>query len=402
MKSSVPAAMLLVLTVIMLLAVPAMAEEKAEETDCLYYFYGEGCEGCLAAGEHLDQLERKYPSLRVERFEVYYDGDNSKLLDSYFTIHNIPKRSRSIPAVFLGNTYFIGGQSITALAEQSLLNNDYAECPPLSPAEIIGIVGAGEPHNPLETLTFSRVTGDALQQAFMPAGLALLLLLLALTIVEKDSDRMVRKMGLFAFGALLAFLIFGLGKFTFLTNPLITEVFYKIIGTTAVFTGILAIKHFFGTLKPVMKREVKEEMHKASLQPFHPVEHALLEKGGRTRAQKNLLKLVSVPGVFIIGLLVGFLSAGASTATLMMLRSLLERGIGKSLVMPMIFYYAFLLVIPMVVVIIAVFLIRKNYMQKAEKKEPHKIEAWKRHYLRLQDLVVGGIMLLLGVALIFV
>lgn len=393
---------LLATVLFVLLAVPVIAQEGTEETDCLYYFYGEGCEECLGTNQHLDQLQRKYPSLKVERFEVYYSTDNSQLLDSYFTVNNIPQRSQSIPIVFLGKTYLIGEGSITALAEQSLLSNDYAECPSLSPAEVIGVVGAGEPHDPLETLTFGRVTGAAFWQAFGPAGLALLLILLALTIVEKDPDRMVKKMVLFAVGVLLAFLTFSLGSFTFLTNPLIAEVFYKVIGTAAVLTGILITKHFFGTLKPIVKKEAKQEAKSQSFLTPSLSEQALLEKGGRTRAQKKLLKIASVPGVFIIGLLGAFLSVGASTATLIMLRSLLEREIGKSVVMPMIFYYVILLVAPMVAMVIAAYLIRKYLIQKAEKKEPHRIEAWKRHYLRLQDLTVGGIMLLIGVVLVFV
>ena len=56
----------------------------AEENDCIYYFYGEGCEECKIVDDHLTKLEEKYPALQLERYEVYFHKDNSRLLKRYF------------------------------------------------------------------------------------------------------------------------------------------------------------------------------------------------------------------------------------------------------------------------------------------------------------------------------
>ncbi|MCK5107733.1 MAG: hypothetical protein KAQ83_03320, partial [Nanoarchaeota archaeon] len=53
----------------------------ADNTVNLYFFYGNGCSYCAAEEILLDELEVKYPTLNIEKYEVYQNSDNIKLFE---------------------------------------------------------------------------------------------------------------------------------------------------------------------------------------------------------------------------------------------------------------------------------------------------------------------------------
>ena len=57
--------------------VQAQADDDIPIT--IYLFWGEGCPHCAHEKEFLAELMQKYPTLKVEDFEIYNDTDNLDL-----------------------------------------------------------------------------------------------------------------------------------------------------------------------------------------------------------------------------------------------------------------------------------------------------------------------------------
>lgn len=57
----------------------SLAQEQ-KETE-VYFFWGQGCPHCAKESEFLDEMEEKYPTLIVKRFEIYNSRSNFELLE---------------------------------------------------------------------------------------------------------------------------------------------------------------------------------------------------------------------------------------------------------------------------------------------------------------------------------
>ncbi|MEK6899950.1 MAG: hypothetical protein AABX05_02385, partial [Nanoarchaeota archaeon] len=204
----------LMLISVILLAIPVTAAETAAvESDCVYYFFGKECKDCTAVDTAVYSLEHKYEHLQIEKYEVYHNFQNFELLQQYYDAYGIEKNSRSIPVVFMKNTYLIGSKAITSLLEESIKDNDDPNCPPLTAAQgTVGISGQGESPNILSTLTFSLITGDALSNMFAPGVLALLLIFLAILPITKTKEDLIKVSVYFMAGIYIAYVLFGLGS----------------------------------------------------------------------------------------------------------------------------------------------------------------------------------------------
>ncbi|MFA6272684.1 MAG: hypothetical protein WC693_06380, partial [Patescibacteria group bacterium] len=55
---------------------------RAQENINIYFFWGNGCPHCAEEEPFLEQLKAKYPNIEIRDFEVWYNKDNQKLLQS--------------------------------------------------------------------------------------------------------------------------------------------------------------------------------------------------------------------------------------------------------------------------------------------------------------------------------
>src|SRR3989339_137254 len=81
----------------------------ADKTITLYY--GRECPHCQKEEKFLDQLEKDYPEVKVERLEVWHDQDNQEKFKEISLKFNNP--NFSVP--------------LTIIADQSILGFDSAE-----------------------------------------------------------------------------------------------------------------------------------------------------------------------------------------------------------------------------------------------------------------------------------
>ncbi len=93
---------LLFLFVSILIISPALAENKVN----LYFFYGQGCPHCASEEIFLEELEQKYPTLEIFRYEVYSNGDNQELFQQCSALAGT--EIQGVPTTFIDMKPHIG------------------------------------------------------------------------------------------------------------------------------------------------------------------------------------------------------------------------------------------------------------------------------------------------------
>ncbi len=355
----------------------------AKENDCLYYFYGTNCDDCPPTDTFMSQLQSRYSELEVHLFEVHYSQENSNRLDNFYAKYQVAEGSRALPVVFIGETYFIGKDSIRTLLEQRILDNTNRNCPNPDRSGVIGVIGMGSPTNIVKTLTFGVVTGSALSNSFNTGILAVFLVLLFLTLFIKEDEQLLKKGFLFIGSVALAYFLFGWGLFSILLAPIVSLVFIKVVGLVVSIAAAVIIIDFFWHWKWLSKN---------------------FSDTSRIRLTKAWKKVSSYPGVLLLGLLSGFLSAGTASSTFMTMRNLLKGSVGKTVVVPLLIYYLIILLLGISIIVVVLYLLREKVHTRVMQKVPMsdmKREAWKKHIIRVFNVVISFILLVLGLVALF-
>jgi hypothetical protein len=352
------------------------------ETDCLYYFYGFDCEECPQTDTYLKQLQTRFPKIKVEMFEVYFNKGNLKLLQDYFNAYNVPAEVQSLPVVFLPKSYFIGKEAIIGLLEGRIKSNQNPSCPLLEDVNVIGVIGEGSPKDIMGKLSFLSVTGAALKTAFSLGGLALLILLLLVIVAFKDKESVLKKSFLFITGVYAAYLIFGMGFFSWLGYSGIGVYFAKIVAILAIVFSLALIKEFFITWKITFK-----DVHPAFIDNL----------------KKFIAVIFSTPGCLIFGLVFGLLSFARLNKTYLLIRYLFIANISRGIALPTLLYFILVMLILMILFVVVIYLVKDQLDDKAEKKsnDEKKVEIWKEHYVKLINFVLSVIILIVGIIVLF-
>lgn len=102
-----------------------LEEEKVK----LYLFYGDGCPHCADEKEFLDSIDDKYPNLEIIKNEVWYNDENSLLLDK---LEKELKITRSgVPTTIIGEEVIVGYNYATGSKIERAINyyleNEYVD-----------------------------------------------------------------------------------------------------------------------------------------------------------------------------------------------------------------------------------------------------------------------------------
>ncbi|MEK6950687.1 MAG: hypothetical protein AABX13_03100 [Nanoarchaeota archaeon] len=372
-----PSVMLLCFLPILILFSPLAL---AEETDCLYYFYGEGeCQDCLPVNAFFTQLQSQYPSLKIEQFDVYYNKGNLDLLQKYYEAYDIRAEDQKIPVVFLPGSYFIGQDNIITFLEERVKDNEDTRCPFLGPVPSIGVVGEAEPKNVLETLTLGVITDSALKTIGSAAVAALLLLLILLLTTVKDKEQVLSRGIAYGAGAFLSYLLFGFGFFSSFILISASYSFLAFTGMVSVAAGAFWIASFLGLFKFFRSRERLREKEK----------------------QKQL----QIPGwgMALLGFIVPLFTFALLEGKFLVLRNLFLGSISRGAVVPLLLYYLSIVFIPVAAVIIILSVLRQKLDVLGDKKgyqSAQDRERWKKHHWKLLNLVLGIILVLAGIIIL--
>lgn len=144
---------------------------KAETAVNVYLFFGDGCPHCARMEEFLNNtLQKKYPSLEIYEYEVYYNRDNQALMRKVGQALNAD--IGGVPFLVVGDQYFVGyAEGVTSLEIESKVKECLNSFCPDPVANILGIkVDEKKPEDIQvnEVVTEQEITEDTTKAIKVP------------------------------------------------------------------------------------------------------------------------------------------------------------------------------------------------------------------------------------------
>lgn len=356
---------LLILTFLVLLI--SLNVAYAEQSACIYFFYGDGCPHCARVEPFINQLESKYPNIEVHRFEIYNNRTNALILNNYFDAYNVPDKQRGVPAIFISGKYLIGDKPILENLENEIINNPEAECPKLEEMQATGLTGATSPLEKLKTLSLVTVISAAIVDSINPCAIAVLLVLLGALLVSGDRKKALKAGLAFTISIYIVYFLFGLGLFSALQISGLSYGFYKIIGFLAIIIGLANIKDYFWYGAGGFVMEIPRK--------WRP-------------ALKEMLGKVTNPlGAFLMGFVVCLFELPCTGGPYIFILGLLAERTTQMLAIPVLILYNIFFVLPLIIITLSVY---------AGLTTVERTKEWKERNIRRLHLIAGIIMLALG------
>jgi len=344
----------------------------AQESSCVYFFYGDGCQHCAQVEPIIRHLESQstFP-VQVQYYEIYNNRSNMILLNKYFDAYNISENERGIPLVFLKNKYYLGDEPIINNLYNDLAKESSPECPSLESVAATGEMGNTSPTEKLGALSILTVIGAALVDSINPCAIAVLLILMGALLASGDKKRALRAGLAFTISIYIAYFLFGLGLFSALQISGLSYWFYKVIGVLAIIIGLANIKDFFwyGGAGFVME----------------------IPRIWRPKLKSMLGAVTSPIGAFLIGFVVCLFELPCTGGPYIFILGLLAERSTMMAAIPILLLYNLFFILPLIVLTIAIYFGFAN-VEKTTK--------WKDDNLRILHLIAGLVMLTLGVLVV--
>ncbi|MBL7160903.1 MAG: hypothetical protein ISS93_03590 [Candidatus Aenigmarchaeota archaeon] len=328
----------------------------AQQSTCVYFFYGEGCPHCGKVIPFIVQLNSEHQDIDIHIFEIYSNRSNALLLNELFTEYNIPDAKRGIPAVFVGESFISGDNPILEGFEAELQKNQGASCP-LSTSGEIG------------TISLATVIGAALVDSINPCAIAVLLILLGALLASGDRRKALKAGLAFSVAIYIVYFLFGLGLFSALQITGLSYWFYKVVGLFAIAVGLINIKDYFWYGGGGFVMEVP--------------------RGWRPRMKKMLNSVTTPAGAFIVAFAVSLFELPCTGGPYIFILGLLAERTTQLAAIPILLLYNVFFILPLIVITL---LLYRGFT------DVEKAGEWKERNIRRLHLIAGIVMLALGLA----
>jgi hypothetical protein len=365
---------------------PIVTIQDTAKLGCVYYFYGDECPGCEETNLFIQSIEQRYPSIEVQKFEVYYDHDNLALLNALFKSYQVPSSDQGVPAVFMARTYFVGERSIFAFLDEQLKNSPKLDCPTPDLEEVFGIVGASDPTDVIKSVGVIGLTGTALKNSFSACGIALLLVFLLLLMLfleedketkfslEKRREELIRKTIIFLAGIFIVVLMLGFNIIPFALFESTGGVITVLVALLSIIVGITFIKHFLISGQIIPRNYLKK-----IIPPYH----------------KFMGYCKHSAGFFIMGLLSALLLTVCWGWKYRVILILLSDPIIRWRAFPLFLWHTIVVLLPLA--IIATIL----YMRLEKLERVHEHENIQLHQLKILRFIIACVLFVLGILVLF-
>lgn len=242
----------------------------------IYFFWGDGCPHCREEKRFLREMEKRYPSIRLKDFEVWYNKKNAYFLTEMAESYDV--KAPGVPITFIDRKVFIGysentRKEITELLEKCSTNvcidpllihsgkikpyiqdnntgasmtTEEMECTEKNKTVYIpwlGSLDAFEMSLPVITIVIAGL------DSFNPCAFFILFTLLGLLIHAKSRRRMLITGSVFVFFSGFIYFVFmaaWLNLFLFMGQ---VQIITLIAGTVAILIAGVNIKDFFAFKK---------------------------------------------------------------------------------------------------------------------------------------------------------
>lgn len=214
----------------------------------MYFFYGKTCPHCEKEQEFLDEMEEKYDDLVINRYEVWNNKKNAKLMQEYAKKLDI--KVEGVPFTIVNDEYMFGyskssneriEKMITdALEEKPDNKNDKIpdETNTVKTLPVLGKVDVKNISIPLLSIILGFVDG------FNPCAMWVLLFLITMLIGMKDKKRMWILGIAFLFTSGFVYMLIMLSWLKIVVNIGFNTIFKYVIAAITLIGAIVNIRSF--------------------------------------------------------------------------------------------------------------------------------------------------------------
>ena len=215
----------------------ALAQENTE----VNFFYSQTCPHCIKEKLFLEDLEQKYPEIKVNKLLV---SENVDILQQFYQEYDVPREEFGfVPITFIKDRYFLGfDEEIAKKIEDCILSNCSLKEPAVDKTVDIPIIGKIDPQK-YSLTTLSVMFGFF--DGFNVCSLGALILILGLVLALKERKKILLYGGVFILTTAIIY-----GMLIFLWHQVFSlfagylRVMEIIIGSLGVGGGIYFLREF--------------------------------------------------------------------------------------------------------------------------------------------------------------
>ncbi len=370
----------LTLVLISLTAIEAEVIPDLREKDCIYFFYGQGSQENENTNSYLYDFNLKYTSVKIQRYEVYFNQENKQLLSKYYQHFELSADKQSIPFLIIGNSYLMGEKSIKALLEGRIKENYGTNCPLLLQENKLGVAGEGSPAELFNKVTLLKTT-TASASGILNPGAIILILILLLILSSKEKSRIYHGL-IFVLGIFFTYLLFYFGLFDFFSYYQNSILILRIIAVILILITLIKLIALFNSWKQVTKKFSWET---------------------KTKYNQHLKNLFSYISIYILGLIVSLLTLSQVYNYSLLVRNLYLGGFKPLTMFFIVIYYNLVFIFPFALLLIIYYFLNKRlnkYSEEVMQERSHRSEKWYQFYLRVLNLIIYIIVLILAIIII--
>jgi cytochrome c biogenesis protein CcdA len=335
-------------------------EKQVDGKPAVYFFYNQNCGDCLKTLPYLQEFEKTHPDIVFRYYDIRENNSYRQLLAVFSQEYGMD--FSPVPVVFTGNVALTGYDEITGGLEDAIYAS-YVVTP-----EPTGNVSQSSRSGGGSGLTIPLVISAALVDGINPCAFSVLVFLL-LTIMALDTRRKMVCIGsIFILAVFIFYFLSGLGLFTFIQSAGISRAMSLIASVVALLAGTLSIIDGVRA-KPSQLLSIPES------------KKGIIER---------YIRKVSLPGAFVLGILVGMFELPCTGGIYLAILSLLSNRMSIVDGIPYLLVYNLFFVLPMIVILAVV-----AFGMPVERLDQLRTE--KRTIIRI---LMGVVMILLGILLL--
>ena len=334
----------------------------AEESNNIYFFYGEGCPHCAQIEEFFES-ENLYNIYPIDKREIYFNRDNAILFNDLLDKLGVSNEARGVPTVIIGDKILVGDKPIIdnfkISADSFLQNSNEKEKAKLD----------NKNDTQKSNLTLAAVVVGSLVDAINPCEFAVLIILMTTILATGNAKKALLSGLTFSASMFISYFLMGLGLYKALSLGAISGWFFQIIGWVAVAIGIFNLKDYLWYGKGFLME---------------------VPLTWRPRL-KNLIHSVASPrGAFAIGFLVSLFLLPCTSGPYIVILGMLAKNTFDIQAVLYLLLYNLIFISPMILISLAVY---KGF-------NPAKAEEIRLKRLKTLHLITGIIMIAMGVIIL--
>jgi cytochrome c biogenesis protein CcdA len=329
----------------------------------------------------LEDIWEDYPELNIIEYEVYSNPENAQLFAKMASLYGT--EIQGVPTTFIGDKVIAGfSNAIGETIEQEIKRCIEEEC--ISPItklesnghnqnETITITGDSSPTKDPDTtdkLSILAVVSAAIVDAINPCAFAVLIILLGTILSIKSRKKAIYSGIAFSVAIFLSYLLMGIGIYSAVRATGITHAFYAVVAILAIFLGLFNLKDYLWYGKWfIMEVPLR----------------------WRPKMKSLLRKVTSIPGAFLIGIIVSLFLLPCTSGPYIVILGLLAKTSTRNYAFSLLLLYNLIFVLPMLIITFAV---------SFGLTTTEKAEQWRTKNLKRLHLIAGIIILLLGIGML--